>query len=1350
MKPWEKYKPEAEKSGPWSRYGTSVLEEPIEEPKSTSFLPEPEQIPKIAAKTVSKVAAPFKIPKIDNATDLLDKAVAPFKTSVIDTPVSRRLAGDVTSGMVSDIEGGAGALKWMGADRIGNAILKRSAEIQKDLRPENPNFIDTVAQGFGSTVPFYLPGLGVAAGAQKLASIAPRLATWFGIGTSSILEALVESGSGYNESMTRSPNEDEAKTVANKVFWANIPLLLATNKLGLGGDKVLWAALGEGSQEATQEVINNIALHDPMLEDAFTSFIVGGVVGGGLKSLSMAGEPPTPPTPTPPGTLPPGAPAETLPGIETPPSSPPDGGASGAGPSFADKSFQELPVELTPEVQPKVQPQPEVPGKPLPVEAAPSTPPQEAEPEPPKPAPEQVERKPSESLMEAVESDDALNDIMGDIEALKGISHDPRWTIKEVGSRMVSAKRKLADVVDLYVKDESEKSSLLVKVNSVNSPKGMETLANSVVEKIKSQGVFDEPAKTTIQKTSGINPIRRMINIREDMALKNQIKAEARGSREGFKAGVREGSETTREQMVNRFREGRQKVSDTIEFIKNSLPVEDRGRFITAASNATSMKKHYSVFARVVEELEKKKAGELRSEIKEFSSPSDKIPVDYQKRLEEVRDGIDLSKPSADTVSKLKGLREFIAKNGEPLGISPKKLEALTRLTKKSVKDMTSEELTELRDQVKLLQNLGRLKLDLKWKYNVREWKRATQKLVASTVNMDPKATGNEKMDRAKAETLRYYMETMHTMRVADMLDGRQGYKGENVRHLKTLAQAEDNSVLEHRKKMSEFMEKGKQIKTDWTEAEMDAMAYHIYLEQKAYDQVRALISAKNLKEEPKLTPEMRKMIDLMRDVVDRNADKIAVVYEEIQNQPFEKVKNYFPIKYEKEFNLISPATIEQNRYRTSQVFKGFTFERQKEVKKIPRTDLFNILDEAISEQEWYVNMQPKLENLKYLVKSEEYAKAAGEVGQNFWKNALDIIARRGWGATAQSNFLLREGRINLQKAILGYKLSSILMQPMAIFDALAYVSATHGARASADVLGEFSKTWVNPKRAKEFISKSPALQARGGGEEAIAETFEAAKKSGHFYRVYTEKGMELLQRADIITASGIEHGVYNALLRNGLSKEEAMKEADFIMNLVSGSNNVVYRPQILSKGEGARAWFTFQNFFLNRWGIIAHDLGGGLLKGDYKKKLSSLFGLAVLMAGSIAEKEARSWVYRLISGKKPKSESALATAIMTIPTAIPFFGNLIEVAYANAHGSRMSSAPPVLKVAEDGLRGAVQMFSGKKKSTKLGGASKVAESALTLGTGIPGTSQGFDILERLFLKGRGSKSGEPKEPSEK
>ncbi len=143
---------------------------------------------------------------------------------------------------------------------------------------------------------FMVPGVGVQSGAARLAMFAPRLATWLGVGTSAVMEASVEAGTVYTETMKREANPEKANDAANKVFWTNLPVLLITDKLGIFGDKggsirrAFSSALMEGSQEASQELIANLALGDPALKGVLDSFGVGAIVGGGIGGVHAVAE----------------------------------------------------------------------------------------------------------------------------------------------------------------------------------------------------------------------------------------------------------------------------------------------------------------------------------------------------------------------------------------------------------------------------------------------------------------------------------------------------------------------------------------------------------------------------------------------------------------------------------------------------------------------------------------------------------------------------------------------------------------------------------------------------------------------------------------------------------------------------------------------------------------------------------------------------------------------------------------------------------------------------------------------------------------------------------------------------
>ncbi len=841
-------------------------------------------------------------------------------------------------------------------------------------------------------------------------------------------------------------------------------------------------------------------------------------------------------------------------------------------------------------------------------------------------------------------------------------------------------------------------------------------------------------------KKVGLEPEKpSLITRREDVLLRQRIRDEARGA----KIGAVEARQITRQDLISKFKSSRENVrqikNDLIKYIDENLPAEAKGKLTQSLMRDNLTRKNAaSIFSRVEIMKETLTRKELVGEIKGLSVPKGNLAVDYQKQITETIAGIDLVKPTEATIKKLKGLRDFIQREGVPLNIQSKYLEKLNRLTKKNVGQLTTEELTELKDTLNQLQTLGKLKQDLKYKYNERERKIALDKLLASTQNIDPKITGVEKWDMAKAGTKKAYMDTLHTPRVADMIDGFGGYRGENAKYIKNLGRKETLAKENTRGIVNSALEEIQKLGVEeLTEEQQIRMMINIRYREGAFDQVKTLLEKNGLKEVPKPTEQENQIIEIIKKYTNQYTDDIVAIFEEIENQPFNKLKEYIlPIKYEKEFNLVPSQTIEQGRFRTTQTFKGFTFERQKGVEKTPRTDILAIFEEAINEQQWYLNMQPELENIKYLVKSEDYLAKGGEMASNWWRNELDLVARRGWSATARSHPMLRQGRINLNQAILGYKVSSILMQPFAVFDAMAYAQSRYGTTATLNILYEFSKAWIIPKYAKNIIAESPVLQQRQAGELAIEETLKKLGRAKGLWNKVVRGGMSLLQKADVRTAAGVQQGLENILTKHGVPN--AKEEAEFLMNLVSGSNEVSYRPHILASGEGARTWFTFQTFFLNRWGIVIHDLiRSGIIKGGGEagwkgiwKRFSALIGLGIFIAGSIAENESRKAIYEITTGKGLPDESLLKQAIMFIPEQIPYFGNLIEMADRGGDAN-----PPLIRTVENVFTGGASVIKGVKPETKIKGALKMGEAGLILGAGVPGTAQFFDLLERIFLE---------------
>ena len=877
---------------------------------------------------------------------------------------------------------------------------------------------------------------------------------------------------------------------------------------------------------------------------------------------------------------------------------------------------------------------------------------------------------------------------------------------------------------------------ILSDVRNINKPSIAQRLSTS------KGGAELEVKRPPSLKKLGLTPEERLITRKESVLLRQRIRDEARGARTGFETGRR----LTREELINQFRQSVVRMDELkknlIGYIRANLPREAQGKFIQALGPELSRKRAFSIMERVTQESERIEKSKIIGEIKEMKIPKrgePDIAVDYQKKIAGLFAPLDFSKPTEATIKKLGSLKEYLANNQEVLRLHPELLQKVERLSKKNLRDMTAIELTELKDTISHLHELGELKVILKNKYNARARETNLNRLLDSTRNIDPKIKNPAKMtdfEKTAVETKKIYMNTIHAPRVADMIDGYKGYTGANATISKKFTWAETAAQENQKALVGQTLEDIQRLGVDEvTEDAQLRITLKLMEDQGAMDQVGVLLEKNNLTAIPALSEIEEKVVNLVRERVGIHTDQIATLYEELENVPFQKVKNYWPIKYENEFNIVPSELIQQGRFRTAKVERGFTKARVKGVERVPRTDFLAVFEEAIGDQQWYLNLQPELENARQLVFSKEYFEKGGNLAVNFWKDYIDVVARRGWSATARSSYFLRKGRLNLNDAVLGYKASTIMLQPFALFDAMAYAQTRYGAKATYEVAKEFTKAWLVPGVAKRTIAESAALRVRAGGEVAIQESLERVAKDklggglASVYNGFKRGAMKAIQFADVRTAAGTQNGILNTLEKNGVAN--AKQEAEFLMNIMQGSAEVTYRPLILSKGEGARTWFTFQTFMLNRWGIVAHDIIRSGFKGNWKAKLNATLGLGILIAGAIAEDEARDALFSIISGKeKEEKRSALASAVMFIPEQVPYFGNILSslTQFGDASG-----APPVVRIVEDTFQGGYQVFTAKKPETKIKGGIKFGKGIAGLGFGVPGTFQIADIVKRLF-----------------
>lgn len=172
--------------------------------------------------------------------------------------------------------------------KIEEALLKKqptrdiSNKIKKwadDVAVDAPTFGEKIAQGVGSMATFSLISY-----ASKGNATVPY-----------ILESVGEAGSSYEELRKQGKSVEEAGNKANLVLVGNLVLNKFLNVFDdIGGAKTAKAifvgSAKEAGQEATQQIISNVATGRPWDEGTLESGLIGGLLGGGTTLVFPSGD----------------------------------------------------------------------------------------------------------------------------------------------------------------------------------------------------------------------------------------------------------------------------------------------------------------------------------------------------------------------------------------------------------------------------------------------------------------------------------------------------------------------------------------------------------------------------------------------------------------------------------------------------------------------------------------------------------------------------------------------------------------------------------------------------------------------------------------------------------------------------------------------------------------------------------------------------------------------------------------------------------------------------------------------------------------------------------------------------
>ena len=794
-------------------------------------------------------------------------------------------------------------------------------------------------------------------------------------------------------------------------------------------------------------------------------------------------------------------------------------------------------------------------------------------------------------------------------------------------------------------------------------------------------------------------------------------------------------------------------VIKTIESAK--LPAKDRAKFLRFVKNIQTKEQALEKFPVLKERILRLIDEQLRSEIiatvkksVKAAKKSKVIAADFAKSIEALVGDIDLQKRRQKTKDTLTATKEFFEKNPDQK-VPRNVLKKLAILDQKSIEDVSTADLKVLLADIRNLQRQGKAKQALKEKATKRRKEKRLEELAAdvkpiSKTELKEASLGERlsAMDEFKnfftnaANKARNISLALNPMDVFfDMLDGAQQYKGAASRIFKQTIDKSFSRYLNLKESVTREV-KDLSDKHDLDGGNFDRIGVWAAAHQEGGRQkLRATGFTAEEIDNLHLTKEEAEVFNLMREKLDGMFPAINKVMIDVYNKNVGQVDDYFPFMTDfdamNEFqiedmvgeNLPSPDS------KRKDVAKGFTKSRVGGRNAI-RVDAMAVFLQHVDNATYLIEMGRDIKELGSLAQSARYGEIAGDVGQEFTVDWLDLLARKGRAPNRIA--ALDTLRRNTGAAILGYKLSTVLIQPTALLDGAAFLGGNYISRGVGKIAT--SKEW------RIFLKKNmPEIRERVGDDPNYIEM-----GGDSFVGKATEAGFYALKKVDLLTASSVAAGAYMKAVESkggvvdlNTVDADAIQEAQLVLRRTQASAFAKDTPLIISAGKLTgnasldRLIFQFQTFMLNRWSIIKHDMVAAGI--GQKRTAQALNAATFLLLANMAELGLRRGGKELIElltfqdDLEPWEETINKEAVSTLLGNVPIISNIIgSLEYG-------SNPVPSISLVDNILRKANLAKKSKKPDKKL----KHTLGALTLGAGavfgVPGTLQAEQIIRKLL-----------------
>lgn len=841
--------------------------------------------------------------------------------------------------------------------------------------------------------------------------------------------------------------------------------------------------------------------------------------------------------------------------------------------------------------------------------------------------------------------------------------------------------------------------------------------------------------------------------------LADKLKTFIAGMRKG---GVLQKSETKAVQA---------QIIETIN--ASGLEASDRAKFISTIKNTQTIEQLEASLPEITQKLEKYKDHAVRRDliasIKKVAAKaksSSVIAADYSKAILDIVGEFDMVNRKPETNRRLVKTLTHFANN--PDATAPKWLtRKLAILSKKPIADLTTQELDALHSDISRMVETGKAKQALKALAKERRQEKRIAALQGKIVPISSKplatASVGERislLDEVKnkftnaANKARSVSLALNPMDVVfDMMDGNADYKGAAHTIFKKAIDASFGRYLNRKESVT------RDVKNLADKLNLDDKNFErigVYAAAQQENGLKKLEASGISQEEVDaitLTAEEKQFYDLMRKKLDAMFPDINKVMVSVYNQNVEQVSDYFP--FMTDFEAMQDSNIEDMlggnapslvamtpeqgvKLKKKNVERGFTKSRTGGKQAI-RIDAMNVFLRHVDNATYLIEMSQDIKELGELAQSTQFRDMAGDMSQQFVTDWIALLARKG--GQQDRIAALDAFRVNVGAAVLGFKLSSILIQPTALADGAALVGGNYVARGVKEVAT--NAEW------RAFLKKNlPEIRERAGDDPAYLDM--GGKSAIAHVR---EAGFWALKNVDLLSASSVAAGAYMRAVeqRGGVvdlanPDPAAIEEAQLYLRRTQSSAFAKDTPMIISSGKLTgntsldKLIFQFQSFMLNRWSVIKHDVAKvGVGRGKTAQAVNGAAFLLLAMSMEIGVRRLSKEVIAAMVGgddldpwEDTVKEEAVKTALGQIPIVSTIVGSM-------EYGS---NPVPAISMMNDIFKKLQYAAASKSEDKKMKHYSSAAILAIGTGLGIPGTLQLEQLSRKLQTEEKKSKTG--------